>query len=98
MDGYRFYLEYENKTKKNKATRKKTGDHTGNVVAVCYANAYYGSDGKMCQEAVGATFDHPDSAVCGTSVSFDYVSDNCKRISEKQAREIHPNLFTYLDD
>lgn len=58
-------------------------------------------DGERCPdgsfEAVGALFDHADSAVATTSVSLSYLRQKCKRISEAKARIIHPRLFDFLD-
>ena len=34
MNGVRFYLEYPNSAEKRKATRKRLGNHSGNVIAV----------------------------------------------------------------
>jgi hypothetical protein len=45
----------------------------------------------------GAVYGHPDSACAGTSASRDYLRTKCKRVSESKAREVHPNLFRYLD-
>ena len=36
--------------------------------------------------------------VISTGVSRRYLKDNCKRVSEARAREIHPNLFVLLKD
>jgi hypothetical protein len=44
-----------------------------------------------------AIFDWPNSPVAGTGVSLDYLRQKCKRISEAQARTIHPVLFEWLD-
>lgn len=90
MQGYRFYEEFGSKQMKRK------GISAGNVVAVFYDSRFM-SQGKMCVESVASVFSQANSAVCGTSVSEDWLSDTCKRISEKRAREIHSNLFSYLD-
>ena len=106
MLGINFYLDYPNKTEKHKGTRKDPGNHSGNVVAVMtryergkWSNfpdwISYGS-GPIAA-AIGALLFVPNSPVCSTSVSMGYLDDRCKRISEKMAREIHPMLFTYLD-
>ena len=106
MLGINFYLNYPNKTEKHKGTRKNPGNHSGNVVAVFTKHERgkwtnfpdwisYGS-GPIAG-AVGALFYEPNSVVCSTSVGLSYLDDRCKRISEKMAREIHPELFRYLD-
>lgn len=97
MQGIRFYLEYNNKTEKNKSTRKNPGNHTGNVIAVMYENGYFISNQEAHQDAIGALNFTSDSPVCSTTVGDSYLTSVCKRISENQARSIHPNLFHYLD-
>lgn len=91
MKDVRFYLEYPSSADKRK------GNHSGTVFAAFSGNGTHFSSGQWCQEGVGGVFDRPDSPVAGTSVSLQYLRKQCKRISEKQAREIHPNLFAYLD-
>jgi hypothetical protein len=86
--GIRFYAEYDN------PSSKRRGIHNGNVVAIIPENRIPGTD-KV--EAIGAVYFHPDSAVAGTSTSRAYLAKYCKRIPESLAREIHPNLFLYLD-
>lgn len=96
MNGFTFYLEYPSLKDKRKATRKTLGNHSGNVMAVfgdwfSIAGHYYK------KECVSALQNVPNSVVCCSSACDTYIKENGKRISEKQAREIHPNLFTYLD-
>jgi hypothetical protein len=101
MKDYRFYLEYDRPSFKKKATVKNPGDHSGNVIAVIYVNGVYwsGSQGKEpCYDAIGALMFHPNSSVCSTGVSLNYLRERCKRIPESIARQIHPNLFTVLDN
>lgn len=93
MKGFKFYLEYDDEKEKRKATRKNLGDHSGNVVAV------FGEfDHVAVKDCLGAVFFVGNSDVACSTVSYDYLRENCKRISEKQAREIHPKLFARLDD
>lgn len=96
MKDFRFYLEYPNQKEKRKATRKNLGNHSGNCLAVYTDKDYLLPDRKSI-EAIGAVLFNENSPCCGTFVSFDYLRSSCKRISEKQAREIHPNLFNYLE-
>jgi len=96
MKGIRFYEEFTDKRKK---------ESEGNVVAIFLDTGHI----ETCQlnakthsvwyeyECLSATFFHPNSDVSVSSVSIDYLSDRCKRISEKKAREIHPKLFERLD-
>lgn len=92
MRGYRFYLEFDS------PADKRAGRDNGNVIAVMVENDIFWSDGKACYEAIGAVFFHANSMVCGTSVSVDYLATHTRRISKKEAREKHPNLFAYLDE
>lgn len=90
MKGYRFYLEYT-----SRATKRANQDN-GNVIAIMPENSWLTEDGYMVS-AIGTVFSAPNSQVAGCTASWDYIHDNCKRISEKRAREIHPALFEYLD-
>lgn len=96
MKGFHFFLEYANKTEKNKATRKDPKNHRGTVIAVMYENEYR-IPGTDQHEAIASVQDIPNSSVCHTSASYGYLREKCLRISEKQAREIHPALFSVLD-
>lgn len=90
MKGYRFYLEYKT------PAHKRKGQDTGTVIAINWQNRWPGHECVMV-DAIGAVYYQPNSSVASTTASFDYIHDNCKRISEKRAREIHPALFEYLD-
>lgn len=94
MQGIRFYLEYGNKTEKEKATKERLGNHMGSVIAVLYECEYLDI---ACVGAIGSLYFHDNSECCSIAVKRDYLAENCKRISEKLAREIHPNLFKYLE-
>lgn len=48
------------------------------------------------QEALSATFIHPNSDVSAGSVSREYLR-GCRRIDEMLARKLHPRLFARLD-
>lgn len=89
MKGYRFYEEFTN-------TRKHTSQ--GNVIArELGTEDYYlriGQPGLF--GAVAAIFNYSNSPATFTTVHFRHLH-KCKRISEERAREIHPNLFTYLE-
>jgi hypothetical protein len=88
MNGIRFYQEFTDKSK------RKSG---GTVVAALVLNGSYRSSGTICYEAIGAVFDWPKSPVAGTGVACDYLRQKCKRISEANARTIHPVLFERLE-
>ncbi len=51
---------------------------------------------NYAQEALVATFGHPDSDTSLGSVDREYLR-KCKRVPEKIARRLHPCLFTRLD-
>lgn len=92
MRGYRFYAEYDS------AKDKRANKHSGNVCAVLLdkeRRPLYTGSGKV--ELIAAVTHAPDSDVCTTSASPEYLREKCKRISEERARAIHPRLFNYLD-
>ncbi len=90
MKGIRFYEELTNKNRVSEESQ-------GNVIAQLVGNDQVTDDGVMC-ETISALFFHPDSVCCGGSASLDYIWKNCRRISETKAREVHPQLFVYLDN
>jgi hypothetical protein len=100
MKGYRFYLEYGNKTQKNKGTVKNPGNHLGTVIAVLLDDndRPFWHINSLCMDCIGSVFSRPNSCVTSDSVHRDYLSEKCKRIPELLARKIHPELFKYLDD
>jgi hypothetical protein len=98
MKDIRFYLEYSTKADRRQATRKALGNHDGNVFAARADCGSFLSDGEACIEGLGAVYYRPNSPVASTSASLDHLSTRCLRISEAQAREIHPELFKRLDE
>jgi hypothetical protein len=91
MNGYRFYLEYDNKTEKQKATVKNVGNHSGNVLAI------YTQYLPQSIEGIGAILYIPNSPVGSTGASWEYIREKCKRVPEIVARQIHPELFKVID-
>lgn len=91
MKGYQFHLEYESPAKKRK------NEDMGNVCAVDVADDGFFSGKSFCRSAVSAIFNYANSPVAATSVSVDWLRTHTKRINEQKAREIHPELFAYLD-
>lgn len=89
MNGVRFYADYSNK----KAKRK--GGDAPNALAI-FVDASQVEDGERTYDAVAAMFEHKNSGVGSTGVSRGYLRESCKRISEDEARRIHPNLFVLL--
>ncbi len=96
MKGIRFYLEYPSAAEKRKATRQALGNHSGNVIATFEGTEAVGRQGLQV-DALAALQDVPNCPVAGTVVSLDYIQERGKRISEAQARKIHPELFIRLD-
>lgn len=95
MNGIRFYQEFANKSKTKP---------TGNIIAAlagritgAAGNGVFFSGGAACYEAVAGLFDAPNSPVASTAVAIDLLREKCKRVSETKARQVHPNLFEYLD-
>ena len=66
------------------------------VIAIMPDNKWI-SNNDLLYDCIGAVYFERNSPVASTSCSDGYLRLKCKRISESQAREIHPNLFTYLD-
>ncbi len=91
MKGFQFYLQHESKA------AKRRNEHDGNVVAVYTDLPAYHSGSAWCRESVAGVYDERNSPVCGTGVGIEFLRTQCKRISEAQARRIHPLLFSYLD-
>jgi hypothetical protein len=88
MSGVRFYQEFSDKSKRGS---------TGTIVAALVCNGLYLSCGKICYDAIAGVFDQPNSPVAGTGVAREYLRQKCKRISEANARTIHPALFERFD-
>ena len=92
MKGYRFYADY------GSASLKQKANPASNAIAILVDD-----DGRplwnatACMEAITALFEDADSLVCPSAVTQDYLRQSCKRISESEARWIHPNLFAYLE-
>lgn len=98
MKGIRFYLEYATPADRRQATRASMGNHQGNVFAAFVENGVYSVNGVAKYEGFGAVYFRPNSPVAGTSAQLEYLSTHCLRISEQQARQIHPEMFTRLDE
>jgi hypothetical protein len=75
---------------------KRRGQGSGNCVATFGPWSLCG--GKLMRDAVAGIFDQPNTPVCITTVSKDYLRDICRRVSERAARKLHPQLFVYLDE
>lgn len=94
MKDVRFYLEFPDRKTKKRSGREHKG-HSGTVCALFYNN---GRNGSGNLEGLAGVFDDPNSPVACTGVNLSqYLWPQCKRISERVARTIHPALFTRLD-
>lgn len=80
----RFYAEYSDSRKRIPAE---------NVFAAFTGNGIHNNS----YEGLGAIFEWPNSPVACTSASREFLRKKCKRISEAEARAIHPLLFSRLD-
>jgi hypothetical protein len=96
MKGIRFYLEYPNAAEKRKATRDQLGNHSGLVIAAFEGTEMIGRSGPQI-DALSGLSDRPNAPAASGAVSLDYLRERTKRISEAQARKIHPELFRRLD-
>jgi hypothetical protein len=95
MKGYTFYLEFDSKHE------KRIGQHSGNVFALYHGEGIEDAATVTlyrCQPGgLGAVYFRPNSPVNWTNVDRDVIAEKMKRISEQQARAIHPALFARLD-
>jgi hypothetical protein len=94
MKGYRFYEEFRDKC------RQESMDTVVALLLDEYQQPYmYYSEsaGEWVADVVSGVFDTPNSEVGLDSVALGYLHERCKRVSEATARQIHPRLFTYLD-
>lgn len=90
MKGVRFYEEFT-----DEKTRKVS---QGTVIAIHTEIEPYQSGGVWCVSALSGLYMRPNAPVATTGIALDYLHDNCKRVSEARAREIHPALFHRLDN
>lgn len=92
MRNIRFYLEHES------PSHKRKGNHLGTVFAAhVHDNGRFVLTTTYFVEGMAAVFNRPDSPVESTAADREYLRKCCKRISEAEAREIHPALFARLD-
>lgn len=104
MKGYRFYAAYSSKLHRRMDTTPRhvrkvgpTPNPAANAIAV-----FLDDDGRELfngesYDCFAGIFDHPDSDVATSGVSPEYLRERCRRISEQEARRIHPRLFQRLD-
>ena len=98
MIGIRFYEELDDKNRKAETSQ-------GTVVAVILEKSgrswnlvWRIQNNKAITDCFAGVFDRPNSPVCTSRVARNYLMDSCRRIPEAKAREIHPQLFEYLEN
>ena len=92
MKDYRFYIDFQDRTRK----RKRLSPN--NCIAVCI-NCKWIDKGEVMMECLAPVATEPianTNFLGHSAISQSYISENCVRISENKARQIHPNLFNYL--
>lgn len=108
MKGYRFYADYPSNSAKRKdamsprykRSKGPTPAPAPNVIAVDVDGRnvpYRIQQGRAVADCTSGVFDTPNSDVAGAQVDFDYLRTRCRRISEAEARRIHPRMFEYLE-
>lgn len=98
MKGYWFFLEWPGRKARREDSRTAPTKHSGNVIAraTTIRPRYVGT--KLMHEGYVATYPDPNSPVNRSgSICGDHLRRLCRRISEKRARVIHPELFKRLD-
>jgi len=93
MSELKYYLTYPDRRSLEDA-RDDLGNHSGNVIAV-YAGPIAGAQG-LSMFAWVPTRNEANSAVTRGKISLIYLTDYCRAISERDARSIHPRLFSTL--
>ena len=63
----------------------------------CLAVVVHTEVGNLC-DALAAVSDRPNSPVALGPVATRYIARRCKRVPERRARAIHPELFRYLEN
>lgn len=103
MKGYRFYANYDSAahrrrdTVAHRSTLRTTPDPAKNCIAVYLdddGRPLWGGDNTM--ECAASIFADENSDVCTSGVGSRFLMERCRRISEAEARRIHPRMFEYL--
>lgn len=105
MQDIRFYIDFGSAKAKRKANRTKApiASGAGNCLAISVSSYdyYVRTQGKAMFEGVATVYDRiyddAPSPLASTAVSVEYLREACKRVSEAEARRIHPELFQWLD-
>lgn len=88
MKGVRFYFDY------GSAKAKRKGGDAPNALAALLS---IGTDGSGFVDVMAALTDEPNSPICGTTASREYIREACKRVSEAEAYRVHPNLRARME-
>lgn len=102
MKSITFYVEYATNKDKRAATRKDLKNHTGNCIAVDRStiridnHPLLDSNDNIVFDCFGAVHYKENSECATTNCSQGYLTEKCKRVSEKIAQKIHPELLKYL--
>lgn len=90
MKGFRFYAESRETVAQLKA-RAERGERVP-----CFALHIEDPRWRYSPGGAGCAIEGVPGSVGFTSCSLDWLRTKCKRIPEGLARELHPELFTYL--
>lgn len=105
MKGFSFYAEMTQARQSKRAsamwnafTRETLRDMAAqgdnvNVCAVAAGTARSGPHGGIMYDVVSSLLDIPNSPVCTSSASVEYLRRRTVRIDEALARKLHPALF-----
>ena len=91
MQGFTFFEEYRDESMQASS---------GNVIAVDLAAGSFVQPGGVCYRAVvpcRGEHDLPNSPVTMSLFNAEYLGMRCRRVSEDDARKIHPRLFEFLE-
>ena len=94
MNNYLYYQEYS-----RPLSDSLTVPIHSVILVTKTAEPFRDSLNREVVRAVASKNNKADSSLLGnTDVSLEYLENFCKEITEQQAREIHPNLFKYLEE
>ena len=91
MRGYRFFEEYRDDDLR---------DSLNSVVAIDVGKGPFVQEGGVCYRAVctdRSKSEPGQKAVRMVLFNAEYLGSHCKRISEERAREIQPEIFSFLE-
>ena len=91
MHGYRFFEEYRDEGRR---------DSLNSVVAIDVEKGPFVQEGGVCYRAVCTDREKNEpghKAVRMVLFNAEYLGTHCRRISEQRARELHPEVFSFLE-